>query len=128
MVQNTFEGDEGTEEIGDSASAVPRPPFSPLHSEVARGTFCACVNRRGQSFVVSYSVVPLFRYSVIPYSAFYSVPNPIELVFSKVKSFWKANDLVVQSKSCPRTLVMMAFNTITQQDTFGYIRHFGFTF
>ena len=52
--------------------------------------------------------------------------NPIELVFSKVKSFWKANDLVVQSTSSPRTLVSMAFNTITLQDTFGYIRHSGY--
>ncbi len=54
--------------------------------------------------------------------------NPIELVFSKVKSFWKANDLVVQSTSNPHTLVLMAFNSVTQQDTFGYIRHSGYTF
>lgn len=52
--------------------------------------------------------------------------NPIELVFSKVKSFWKANDLVVQSTSSPRTMVSMAFNTITQQDALGYIRHSGY--
>ena len=31
--------------------------------------------------------------------------NPIELVFSKVKSFWKANYLVVQSTSSPHTIV-----------------------
>ena len=52
--------------------------------------------------------------------------NPIELVFSKVKSFWRANDLLVQSTSSPRTMVSMAFNTVTQQDTFGYIRHSGY--
>lgn len=50
----------------------------------------------------------------------------IELVFSKVKSFWKANCLVVQSTSSPRTMVSMAFNTVTQQDTLGYIRHCGY--
>lgn len=52
--------------------------------------------------------------------------NPIEFVFSKVKSFWKANDVVVQSTSCYRTLVMMAFNSITQQDAFGYVKHSGY--
>ena len=51
--------------------------------------------------------------------------NPIELAFSKVKSFWKANDLVVQyaCTSSLRTIITMAFNTITQQDSIGYIRH-----
>lgn len=52
--------------------------------------------------------------------------NPIELVFSKVKSFWKANDMVVQSTSNPRTMVLMAFNTINQQDILGYVRHSGY--
>ena len=42
--------------------------------------------------------------------------NPIELVFSKVKSFIKANYLVMQSTSIPRVVVSMAFNTITQED------------
>ena len=52
--------------------------------------------------------------------------NPIELVFSKVKSFWKADDLLVQFTSNPRTLVSMAFDTITPQDAFGYVRHSGY--
>lgn len=56
--------------------------------------------------------------------------NPIEEVFSKVKSFWRANDLVVQSTctSSLRTIASMAFNTITQQDAIGYIRHSGYIF
>lgn len=54
--------------------------------------------------------------------------NPIELVFSKVKSFWKANSLVAQSTSNPRTLVSMAFSTVSQEDTFGYVQHSGYMF
>ena len=52
--------------------------------------------------------------------------NPIELVFSKVKSFIKANYLVVQSTSIPRVVVSMAFNTITQEDCVHYIQHSGY--
>ena len=54
--------------------------------------------------------------------------NPIEFVFSKVKSFWKANDLIVQSTSCSRTMVMMAFNSVTQQDVYGHVKHSGYIF
>ena len=50
--------------------------------------------------------------------------NPIELVFSKVKSFVKANDLVFQFS--PRIVVSMAYNTITQQDCIHYIQHCGY--
>ena len=54
--------------------------------------------------------------------------NPIELAFSKVKSYWRDNNLVVQSTSCLRTVASMAFNTITPQDTLGYVKHSGYIF
>ena len=50
--------------------------------------------------------------------------NPIELVFSKVKSFVKANELVFQYS--PRIVVSMAFNTITEHDCIHYIQHCGY--
>lgn len=51
--------------------------------------------------------------------------NPIELVFSKVNSFVKANKLVFQYS--PRIVVSMAFNTITQEDCIHYIQHCGYS-
>ena len=48
--------------------------------------------------------------------------NPIELVFSKVKFFTKANYLVVQCTSIPRVVVSLAFNTVTQEDCIHYIQ------
>ena len=50
--------------------------------------------------------------------------NPIELVFSKVKAFVKANELVFQY--LPRITVSMAFNTVTQQDCLHYMQHSGY--
>ncbi len=58
------------------------------------------------------SVGALIRF-VPPYSPDL---NPIELAFSKVKSFIKANYLVVQSTSISRVVVSMAFNTVTWED------------
>ena len=54
--------------------------------------------------------------------------NPIEFVFSKVKSFVKANDSVFHFTFSPRTIVSMAFNTVTQEDCMHYIRHCGYTY
>ena len=54
--------------------------------------------------------------------------NPIELVFSKVKSFVKSNYLVMQSTVNPRTIVSMAFNTVTQDDCISYVRNSGYIY
>ena len=50
--------------------------------------------------------------------------NPIEYTFSKVKSFVNANDSVFQFS--PRTIVSMAFNTVTQEDCFNYVQLCGY--
>ena len=42
--------------------------------------------------------------------------NPIELAFSKVKAFLKANDTIFQATHAPCVLVGSAFSTITQED------------
>ena len=52
--------------------------------------------------------------------------NPIELAFSKVKAFLKANDTIFQATRAPRVLVASAFSTITQEDCAGYIHHCGY--
>ena len=52
--------------------------------------------------------------------------NPIENVFSKVKSFLKANDNVYLCTRSPTLLVTMAFCTITQNDCINYVKHSGY--
>ena len=52
--------------------------------------------------------------------------NPIELVFSKAKSFIKSNHVVMHSTIHPRMIVSMAFNTITQDDCISYVRSSGY--
>ena len=51
--------------------------------------------------------------------------NPIEYAFSK--SFLKANSTVYHSTQSPRTIVTMAFCTVTQEDCINYIRHTGYS-
>ena len=53
--------------------------------------------------------------------------NPIE-VFSKVKHFLKANDCVYISTLSPRSLVSIAFNSISKTDCIGYIQHAGYRY
>ena len=52
--------------------------------------------------------------------------NPIEEVFSQVKSIMKQNDSLFQVSSSPRTLLCMAFAAVTQTDCLGYITHAGY--
>ena len=54
--------------------------------------------------------------------------NPIEFAFSKVKAFWKANDLLVQSTTNTRMMASMAFNTISKEDMISYIRYSGYVY
>lgn len=54
--------------------------------------------------------------------------NPIEEVFSKVKSFLKANDILCLSTFSPRTLVSMGFHTVTVDDCVGYVTHCGYLY
>ena len=54
--------------------------------------------------------------------------NPIELVFSKAKSFIKSNYMVIQSTINPRTIISMAFNTVTQDDCISYVRSSGYIY
>ena len=49
--------------------------------------------------------------------------NPIEHVFSQVKSFLKTNEVTYLSSSSPITMLLMAFCTVTKQDCLNYIRH-----
>lgn len=54
--------------------------------------------------------------------------DPIEEAFSKVKSFLKANDTVYLSTTSARTLVSMAFNTVTPEDCIGFVSHCGYLY
>ena len=51
---------------------------------------------------------------------------PLEEVFSKIKYTMKANDDIFQTSSTTRTLITMAFSSITNQDCLGYIQHSGY--
>ena len=51
---------------------------------------------------------------------------PLEEVFSKVKSFIRANEHIFLTTSSVRLLVTMAFASVTQEDCTGYIRHSGY--
>lgn len=54
--------------------------------------------------------------------------NPIENVFSKMKSFVRANDGVYQSTLTPHMLILMAFCTVTKTDCINFIRHSGYIY
>ena len=54
--------------------------------------------------------------------------NPIELVFSKAKSFIKANHTVMQSTVHPRVIVSTAFSTITHDDCISFVHSSGYTY
>ena len=51
--------------------------------------------------------------------------NPVEEVFSQVKSIMKQNDLLFQVSNAPRILLTMAFSMVTQEDCIKYIEHSG---
>lgn len=55
-----------------------------------------------------------------PYSPDY---NPIEELFSKVKGWIRANDVVFQSSNEPELIIHEAFLQITQDDCYGYFKH-----
>ena len=52
--------------------------------------------------------------------------NPIEEVFSQVKSYLKANESVYLSTSSPRRIISMAFNTVSHDHCINYVRHAGY--
>ena len=52
--------------------------------------------------------------------------NPIEEVFSKVKTYLKANDMLYLATLSPRFFVVDAFLTVTQEDCINYIRYAGY--
>lgn len=52
--------------------------------------------------------------------------NPIEEVFSKVKRYLKANDMLYLATQSPRLFVADAFLTVTHEDCIGYIKHAGY--
>lgn len=52
--------------------------------------------------------------------------NPLEEAFAKVKSFLKSNEIAYEVTNSAHFLVLMAYNTITTEDSIGYIRHAGY--
>ena len=52
--------------------------------------------------------------------------NPIEEVFSKVKSYIKDNDIIYTATKEPRLIVASAFSYVTSQDCQNYIKHAGY--
>ena len=52
--------------------------------------------------------------------------NPLEEVFSQVKSIMKQNDSLFQVSSVPRVLLTMAFAMVSKEDCLGYISHAGY--
>ena len=54
--------------------------------------------------------------------------NPVEGVFSQVKSMMKENHKLFEVSSCTRTLLTMLFSMVSQQDCNGHISHSGYLF
>ena len=52
--------------------------------------------------------------------------NPMEEVFSKVKSIMKENHSIFQSCTETRVLLTMEFNMVTKEDCISYISHSGY--
>ena len=52
--------------------------------------------------------------------------NPVEEVFSQVKSVMKQNDLLFQVSNSPRVLLTMAFGMVSQENCLKYIEHSGY--
>ena len=52
--------------------------------------------------------------------------NPLEEVLRKVKAFLTNNGAAYPASSDARTLVAMAFNSISQNDCLKYIKHAGY--
>lgn len=52
--------------------------------------------------------------------------NPVEGVFSQVKSVMQENDKVFQVCSAPRALLALTFAAVTPQDCHGHISHCGY--
>lgn len=52
--------------------------------------------------------------------------NPIEEIFSQVKSYIKDNEIIFKTTEEPRLIVASAFASITTQDCQNYIRHAGY--
>ena len=52
--------------------------------------------------------------------------NPIEEVFSQVKSYIRDNEIIYKTTKKPRLIVASAFGSITTQDYQNYIRHAGY--
>ena len=52
--------------------------------------------------------------------------DPLEEVFSEVKSIMKQNDAPFQVSSAPRALLAMAFGMVTKEDCLGFIAHSGY--
>ena len=49
--------------------------------------------------------------------------QPLEEVFSKVKSFLKRNEIVYDSSNNPSLVLTLAFTTVTSEDCINYIKH-----
>lgn len=52
--------------------------------------------------------------------------NPVEGVFSQIKSIMKSNDQLFQVCSAPRALIAMAFGMVSTQDCIGHVSNSGY--
>jgi len=58
-----------------------------------------------------------------PYSPDY---NPLKESFAEVKAFLKENEVAYDVTDDPWVIIMMVFNSVTEEDCMGYIRHAGY--
>ena len=52
--------------------------------------------------------------------------NPLEKAFAKVKAFLKSNKIAYQATNSAHLLVLMTYNTVSTEDSIGYITHAGY--
>ena len=97
-------------------------PFNGANSHSVVVMDNASVHHYEQVADIIYGVGAVIRF-LPPYSP---ELNPIENVFSKVKSLLRANDTVYLSTLTPNIVVSMAFCSVTRNDCINFIRHSGY--
>ena len=61
-----------------------------------------------------------------PYSSDLNPVDPVEGVFSQIKSMMKENNQLFETTSCTRTLLCSLFGMVTPADCKGHISHSGY--
>ena len=121
LTENTVDGEAFEHFVRTSLLPI-LMPFNGVNSHSVVIMDNAAIHHMEQITDMIHGVGALVRW-LPPYSPDL---NPIEEVFSQVKSYLKANESVYLSTSSPRCIISMAFNTVSQNHCINYIKHAGY--